>query len=96
MEPVVNDNNDNESQRILANPGEDIEFANLSSIAHLRKGELPRWTHPYMGVNPSPLWSDPEKSADSLQDGLEMRVVFLEFFGSVLDSPGRPFWLHFS
>ena len=43
VEPVVNDNNDNESQRILANPGEDIEFANLSSIAHLRKGELPRW-----------------------------------------------------
>ena len=43
MEPVVNDDNDNESQRILANPGEDIEFAFFSSIAHLRKGELPRW-----------------------------------------------------
>ena len=53
VEPVVNDNNDNESQRILANPGEDIEFANLSSIAHLRKGELPRWSPPYSGANPT-------------------------------------------
>ena len=56
-----------------------------------RGGPILTW-----GVNPSPLWSDPEKSADSLQNGLEMRVVFLKCFGRVLGSPGRPFWLHFS
>ena len=49
-----------------------------------------------MGGQPLPLWEDPEKFADSLQNGLEMRVVFLKCFGRVLGSPRRPFWLHFS
>ena len=73
--------------------GRQLETTRASDplISGPRGGPILTW-----GVNPSPLWEDPEISADSLQNGLEMRVVFLKCFGRVLGSPGRSFWLHFS